>query len=119
MAKQVVTEYVDDYTGGGADESTGFAFEGIYYGLDLSVDNLAKLRADLAPWMDAASEKKKVSKTPIARKAAKKDPGTQTVTDAEIRAWAMDKGIEVNARGRIPADVKQQYLKAHKGRKTQ
>lgn len=126
MAKQVVTEYVDDYTGGGADKSTGFAFEGIYYGLDLSIDNLTKLRADLAPWMEAASEKKKVGKTPTARtatpaKTAKKTSAAQTgeVTDAEIRAWAIDKGHEVNARGRIPTDLKQRYFKAHKGRKAQ
>lgn len=116
MAKQVVTEIVDDYTGGDADESTGFIFEGIYYGLDLSDDNAAKLRADLAPWMDAASERKKIGKTPRTMAAPKATNGH--VTDAEVRAWASDEGMPVSGRGRISADLKDQFLKAHKGRKT-
>ena len=33
-----------------------------------------------------------------------------------IRAWAKDRGIPVSTRGRIPADIVQQYEAAAKGR---
>lgn len=46
-------------------------------------------------------------------------PGRTAVSrppTGDIRAWAKDRGIAVNERGRIPASVAEQYRAAHNGR---
>ena len=42
------------------------------------------------------------------------EPGRATPTNAEVRAWARDQGIDVPARGRVPDDLVEQYLAATK-----
>lgn len=34
---------------------------------------------------------------------------TQTATPAEIRAWAQNRGFQVGARGRIPAELRKKF----------
>lgn len=48
--------------------------------------------------------------TQVAKPNSKKKRGGPS--DAEVRAWARDKGIEVGSMGRIPNAVKEQYLAA-------
>lgn len=58
-----------------------FRLEGVDYEIDLSDDNLGRLRAALAPFIAAARRLPKTSAKPR-RSADKKNPAT-----AEVRAW--------------------------------
>ncbi len=103
MAKKIVVEIVDDLDGSGAAATVGFGLDGVSYEIDLSEENAAQLRADLSRWVQAAR------KVTGARKVASK-PTRGTSDAAAIRAWARGKGIEVSERGRIPAEIRAQYL---------
>lgn len=37
----------------------------------------------------------------------------QTVTNADVRTWAVNEGLKVGVRGRLPKPVLTQYLAAH------
>ncbi len=130
MARKEIIQIIDDLDGRTATETVEFTFEGIEYGLDLNRKNAAKLRADLQPWMDAASRKTKVGHTPrkprqwptgTTRKALENGNGNGSATNTDIRAWAKqkkvtdDKGkvIKVAERGRIPEPVRTAYQLAH------
>ena len=39
------------------------------------------------------------------------------VSAAEVRAWALDRGLTVGARGRLSADVIEAFNKAHRVKK--
>lgn len=60
----------------------------------------------------AISEAKRTGSADLTRspKKAKSQP-----TQAAVRAWAKEQGIEVNPMGRVPKDVIDQYTKAHEG----
>jgi hypothetical protein len=110
MAQKVITIYTDDLTG----EETGeaathtFTLDGVAYEIDLGPDSYEQLLQALAPFTKAAR------KTGRARKAAlRKGAATGGEDTAKIRAWAKDNGYEVNDRGRVPADIKEAYAKAH------
>jgi hypothetical protein len=47
------------------------------------------------------------------RAGSKTDVSSDT---AAIRAWALANGIDVNLRGRIPGEVREQFEKAQSGR---
>lgn len=105
MAKKVVVQLIDDIDGSVAEETIQFSLDGVNYEVDLSDDNAQKLRADFAPWIQVAH--KSGSRKASARKASRSKSDT---TDAsKIREWARGKGIEVSERGRIPANVREQY----------
>ncbi len=103
--KQIVTvEMVDDLDGGKADETIAFGFEGKSYEIDLSKRNASAFRKLLAPYVDGA-RKPAVRRTTRGRSGAASDPKA-------IRAWALESGISVPARGRIPSTVLEQYRAA-------
>ena len=54
MAQRVQIILEDDYDGGEADETVSFALDGAEYELDLSSENAAKLRDELAVWIGHA-----------------------------------------------------------------
>lgn len=104
MAKKTVVTLVDDLDGSDATETVSFAFDGATYEIDLSAENAAALRAALKPYVDVA---RRTSRAPARR-------STGTSTDAKvIRAWAEERGIAVPSRGRIPAEVQEQYRAAN------
>lgn len=94
---------VDDLDGNTADETVAFSLDGSAYEIDLSSANAEKLRQALAPFVAAARR---------AGATARHRPGhagrDMDETPA-IRRWARENGFEVNARGRIPADIKASY----------
>lgn len=106
MAKQVIERLVDDIDGGEADETVPFSVDGVSYEIDLSSDNAKKLRDSLAPFVERA-RKAGVGRRRRTRAASSRE------RSADIRAWARDRGIKVNERGRIPATVVEEYEKAH------
>lgn len=103
MAKKIVVELIDDTDASKAAEMVSFGLDGVSYEIDLSQENAAQLRSELSRWVSSA---RKVSG---ARRVASK-PTRSTSDAAAIRTWARGKGIEVSERGRIPAEIRAQYL---------
>jgi hypothetical protein len=108
MATKTQLVLIDDLTGDPADTTVKFALDKTEYEIDLSNDNAAEMRDELSRYVDAA---RKVTgggrwSTSVAKPAySGSDP-------AAVRAWAAGQGIEVNARGRIKADVVKQFRAA-------
>ncbi|WP_375430297.1 Lsr2 family protein [uncultured Friedmanniella sp.] len=107
MAQRVQIILEDDYDGGSADETVTFALDGAEYEIDLSGDNAAKLRDELAPWIGHAR------KTGGRRKRGVPAKPAGTSSTSEIRAWALANGHEVSSRGRVSADVREAFEQAH------
>lgn len=110
MAQRVQVILEDDYDGGTADETVTFALDGAEYEIDLSGENAAKLRDELAPWIGHARKtggRRKRATTPSGRS----EDGSST---SEIRAWAIANGHEVSSRGRVSAEIREAYEKANR-----
>jgi nucleoid-associated protein Lsr2 len=107
MAQRVQIILEDDYDGGTADETVSFALDGTEYEIDLSTKNAASLRDAISPWLGHAR------KTGGRRKrgTSAKSPASSSTSD--IRAWAQAHGHEVSSRGRVSAEVREAYEKAH------
>ena len=103
MAQKVTVALEDDLTGGPADETVRFAFDGTEYEIDLSARNAAAFRKLLEPYAEHA---RKAGRAP-ARRAGRITAGRQRSGD--IRAGAKQHGLAVSERGRIPAAVVEQY----------
>ncbi|HEY8482438.1 MAG TPA: Lsr2 family protein [Spirillospora sp.] len=108
MAQKVEVLLVDDIDGGEADETVSFSLDGTNYEIDLSKKNAAKLREGLKPFVEHARKARK----PTGRGRSTRTAGSRE-RSAEIREWAKRRGIKVNERGRIPANVIEQYEAAH------
>ena len=109
MAQKVTVALEDDLDGGPAAETVRFAFDGAVFEIDLSKKNASTFRTQLAPFIEHARTAGRVrSRRPGRTAASRRRSGN-------IRAWAKDRGIAVNARGRIPASVAEQYRAAHNG----
>ena len=108
MAKRVQVIHTDDIDGSEAAETITFALDGISYSIDLSEANAAKLRNAFAPYI-AAGERERGS---VQRRVSKgRKAGGAAATD--IRAWATSQGMQVSARGRVSAEVREAYERAH------
>jgi hypothetical protein len=109
VAQKVVIELLDDLDGSEAVETIVFALGGQSYEIDLDEKNAAKLRKALAPFVEAG-RKQGGSKRAKTRVPVHSDDHPNPV---EVRAWASSQGIEVAARGRVPADIIAKYQAAH------
>ncbi len=108
MAKRVQVIHTDDIDGSEAAETIVFALDGINYSIDLSADNAKKLRDAFAPYI-AAGERDRNS---AARRSGSRRKATGT-SATDIRAWAASQGMQVSARGRVSAEVREAYERAH------
>ncbi|WNI17098.1 histone-like nucleoid-structuring protein Lsr2 [Actinacidiphila sp. ITFR-21] len=112
MAQKVQVLLVDDLDGGEADETVTFALDGVTYEIDLTTENADKLRGLLNPYTD--SGRRTGGRAGRSRTKAPRSAGGASGPDtAKIRAWAKEKGYEVNDRGRVPATIREAYEKAH------
>ena len=103
MAQKVTVILEDDLTGGPAEQTIRFAFEGTGYEIDLNATNAAKFSEQLAPYLEHARR---------AGRAHARRPGRTAANrhrSGDIRAWAHEYGLAVSERGRIPASVVEQY----------
>lgn len=103
MAQKVNVTLEDDLDGSPADETVRFGIGGAEYEIDLSRKNAAAFRRNLAPFLEHARK---------AGRAQHRRPGRTGASrerSGSIRAWAKDQGIAVSDRGRIPAQVVEQY----------
>jgi nucleoid-associated protein Lsr2 len=107
MARRTTVTLQDDLDGGPADVTLQFAIGGVEYEIDLSQQNAARLRSQLAPFIEhgrkAGPRRRRAVRTAASRQRSR-----------EIRAWASAQGIELSGRGRIPANVAAQYDAAAK-----
>jgi hypothetical protein len=103
MAQRVTVALEDDLDGGQADETVRFTFGGADYEIDLSKKNAAAFRKKLAPFVEHARKAGRAQPRRTSRTAASRQ------RSSDIRAWAKDQGIAVSERGRIPANVVEQY----------
>ena len=105
MAQKVHVVLIDDIDGTNADETVRFALDGTSYEIDLSASNAARLRNAMAEFIGHAR------KAPAGR--GRRQRGSSAGKSAEIRAWARERGLTVNERGRIPAELVAKYEASH------
>lgn len=103
MAQRIVTAQRDDTDGTAAAETVRFGLDGAFYEIDLSAGHAAELRAALTPYVAAGRRESRLLR-PMVR--------TAVATDADpsaVRAWARNRGIDLPARGRIPASIVERF----------
>lgn len=93
-----------------ADATVSFSLEGTAYEIDLSNQNIAKLKAALSPFIAVARKGSRIA--PTARSLPRKKNNPDANRD-EIRYWASQNGFAVSDRGRIPVAVMLAYQEAH------
>lgn len=96
-----ITQRVDDVDGKtAATHTVTIIMDGEKFTLDLSDTTFNTFKTNTEPFL-------KVAKRSLAAKAGNSDT-------AKIRAWAAENGIQVGARGTVPADVVSKYNAAQK-----
>ncbi|GMA33765.1 histone-like nucleoid-structuring protein Lsr2 [Litorihabitans aurantiacus] len=89
-------------------QTVTFAHEGKTYEIDLGAENRQALDDALASYKAVARKAGRSTTSPSPRR-------TRVASDAgAIREWAAANGIEVNDRGRIPANIREQFDAAQK-----
>ena len=108
MSRRTITRLVDDIDGKDIDQggqTITFSFSGVDYSIDLSDRNAEKFQKAIGPYIEAAT-----------RIGGRRTPSLSTTTGQvdtkAVRAWAASSGIELSARGRVPASVVEQYRAA-------
>jgi Lsr2 len=100
MAQRTQVAFIDDVDGSEAVGTVEFGLQGTAYEVDLSQKNVHKLAEVLAPYIVAARKTASGS----GRRAAKSTRPTD-LRPQEVRPWAKGQGIEVKAKGRVPAEL--------------
>jgi hypothetical protein len=105
MAQRTIVLLEDDLGGGDAEETLSFGLDGHSYEIDLNAKNASALRKILGPYVAAA---RRGSHRPAygsrGRRSAADGPDAAT-----LRAWALENGYAVNARGRVSAEIRAAY----------
>ena len=107
MAQRIQTLLIDDIDGGEAAGTVRFGLDGTEYEIDLSAAHSEELRKALGQYLAHARRAGGTAKS-----AARSRRGGAAVETAKVREWARGQGIVVKGRGRVPADVVEQYKTA-------
>lgn len=107
MASRVVTLITDDLDNSQADETVSFALDGASYEIDLNDSHAKELRAALEPYISAG---RKTGGRRSRRSGSAASDGDQTKA---IRDWAKSQKMQVSDRGRVSAEIREAYSKAH------
>jgi hypothetical protein len=110
MVTKVLTRLVDDTDGSEAAETVQFGLDGEKFEIDLSVDNAAKLRDALAPYIERGREAAKDEEGK--RRGKQRGIRAQVIDSHAVRVWAEANGIKVGTKGRISANVISRYQAA-------
>ena len=103
MAQKVTIGLEDHLTGGPAEQTVRFAFDGTDYEIDLNAKNASAFGKQLAPYVEHARRAGRAQPPRGGRAASGRQRG------GDIRAWAKEHGLAVSERGRIPASGLDQY----------
>jgi len=111
VAKETVTRLVDDLDGGAAHETVTFGLDGVHYEIDLSTKNAKRLRGELANYIEKGSRvsSRRIVGARSAGAGRKRGPRGDRDQNQAIREWALGKGFEVAARGRIRQDIVDEF----------
>lgn len=113
MKKEVIT-YTDDVTGEEAEDITTHTIliDGAGVEIDLAGASHDRLLEILHPYLSAKGARR--VRGGVAATSKRRGAATTGSTDlALIRAWGRKNGYEVSDRGRVSAEVKEAYEKAH------
>lgn len=106
MAKQLLTVTSCDFDGTEGAQTVRFGVDGRELEIDLSAKREKAFREALAPYLDRARKPDTGGRVSVrSARAAMSDKQR----NAEVREWAVKKGLEVAPRGRIPAAVFAEY----------
>ena len=105
MASKTTVELIDDVDGKPAAETVAFGLDGVTYEIDLSEKNARALRKAVEDYVASA-------RRTGGRKARSTTVVATGVDNRAVRAWAASNGIELSARGRIPAEIIEKYRAA-------
>ncbi|MGK3204782.1 histone-like nucleoid-structuring protein Lsr2 [Amycolatopsis sp. MEPSY49] len=111
MAQKVLVEILDDIDGSTAAQTVQFGLDGVTYEIDLSDDNAAALRDELARYI-AAGRRVGGRKVRVATGQSTTTSTTDRERNQQIRAWANANGYEVSERGRLSSEVIAAYEQA-------
>lgn len=114
MAQKVLVQLVDDLDGSTSDTVTTvqFGLDGVTYEIDLTDNNAEKLRVTLSDYVNSGRRT-----GGRVRRGSRAGNGAANNDAGQIREWAQANGIELAARGRIPAHVAESYREAQKDTK--
>ena len=107
MAQRIQVLLIDDLDGGEAAGTVRFGLDGTEYEIDLSAAHSDELRKALGQYVAHARRAGGTAKS-----AARTRRGGAALDSPKVRDWAKGQGIEVKGRGRVPADVVEQYKTA-------
>ncbi|NQX25689.1 Lsr2 family protein [Curtobacterium sp. VKM Ac-2852] len=114
MAQKVTTHLVDDLTGETIEDGKGrtitFGFDSTNYEIDLTDDNVDKLRDAFSDYI-AAARKTGARTSRNSSSGAPKRGNSEEL--GKIREWAAANGYEVSSRGRISQVVRDAYHAGH------
>jgi hypothetical protein len=101
----LVCDVHDDDTVG--TETVAFSLDGSRYEIDVCDQHAAQLREAFAPYVAAARRSSGRSGGGRRGRRGRSTPGG--FDPAAVRAWAKENGVQVSERGRISAEVLEQY----------
>ena len=110
MAQKVNIVLVDDLDGSDATETVSFGLDGTNYEIDLNDKNAAALREALAGFI---GHSRKVTGGRRGRGRGRAATSTGGPSAGALREWGRANGSEVSDRGRVSAEVREAYDKAH------
>ncbi|MGH8891101.1 MAG: histone-like nucleoid-structuring protein Lsr2 [Acidothermaceae bacterium] len=120
MAQKTQVTLIDDIDGSTADETLRFSLGRDTYEIDLSKSNAKRLRDALSSYVSAGrrvgGRGRPAIRAAVGRPRGRgraASGGGASASPADIRAWAKSRGIKVNERGRISADIVAKYEAAH------
>lgn len=110
MAQKVLYVLTDDLDQSEAAETLSFGIDSNSYEIDLSSKNAQALRDLLAPYVAAGRRvsSKRIQPVPVPKRRS-----AAGVSATDVRAWAQSQGLNVSARGRVPAEIREAYERAH------
>lgn len=113
MAQKVLVQLVDDLDGTTSEtvSTVQFGLDGVTYEIDLTDSNAERLRGVFANYVNSGRR----TGGRVKRGSSRNGAGNNDAS--KIREWAQANGIELAARGRIPAHVAESYREAQQGDK--
>jgi hypothetical protein len=104
VAQKVQTFYIDDIDGSEAAGTVRFGLDGADYEIDLSAGHTDELHAALQTYIDHGRKVGGAS-----RRAPRGRRADSAIDTTAARSWAMEQGIDIKDRGRVPADIVAKY----------
>jgi hypothetical protein len=115
VAQRTIVQLTDDLDGRSIPDGKGgtvrFGLDRQDYEIDLSDKNAKALRETFRPYVDAA--RRAGGTTRGGKRRGGRSANGQSYDAKTVRAWAESQGIEVNQRGRVPADLVARFQEAN------